>query len=490
MHILLTGANGYVGLRLLPELLEAGHKVTCLVRDRRRFPSRDFENFDISLIEGDLLDPATLRLPQDIDAAYYLVHSMGSGSGQFPTLESDCARNFATAIEPTGARQIIYLSGIIPEENPSKTSAHLQSRAKVETILNSGSVPLTTLRAPIIVGSGSASFEIIRDLVEKLPIMVAPKWLKTKCQPIAISNVIAYLTGVLGNRDAIGKSFEIGGPDVLTYREMLLGYAKERDLSRLIIPVPVMTPRLSSYWLFFVTSTSFPLARALVDSMKHDVVCQDNSIREVVPQDLLNYSESIKRAFAKIAQNHVPSNWFDALASGRLDSHYLKQIKPPEHGILTDARTFDIADSPEQTKKRIWSIGGKTGWYTYDWAWSLRGWIDRLIGGTGLRRGRGHASNLITGDALDFWRVLVADYDNGRLLLLAEMKLPGEAWLEWEVTAENTLKQTATFRPNGLFGRLYWYSVFPFHFLIFQKMGSIIAGQIPAKRSRLEASPS
>jgi hypothetical protein len=265
---------------------------------------------------------------------------------------------------------------------------------------------------------------------------------------------------------------------------MLLGYARERDLARLIIPVPILTPRLSSYWLFFVTSTSFPLARALVDSMKHDVVCSDNSIREVVPQNLLNYGESINRAFTRIAQNLVPSTWFDAVASGRLDNRYLKQIKPPEHGILTDKRVFEIYDSGEMTRKRIWSIGGKNGWYTFDWAWSIRGWIDRLFGGIGLRRGRRHPTELITGDALDFWRVLVSDVSRGRLLLFAEMKLPGEAWLEWEISDEKELVQTAIFRPNGLLGRVYWYAVSPFHLFIFHRMGAIIAGQIPQKSSK------
>ena len=479
MHILLTGANGYIGLRLLPSLLDAGHRVTCLVRDKRRFPLQNFEDQSVALFEADLLDPKSLEdLPKDINAAYYLVHSMGSGSGHFPEMESRCAENFIAALEPTKASQVIYLSGIIPPTGDSDTSTHLRSRAKVDEVLRSGKVPVTSLRAPIIVGSGSASFEIIRDLVEKLPIMTAPKWLRTRCQPIAISNVITYLTGVLGSPKAYGKSFDIGGPDILTYREMLLGYAEKRGLSRLIITVPVLTPRLSSYWLFFVTSTSFPLARALVESMKHDVVCSDDTIRDLIPQALLSYGESIDRAFAKIAQNHVPSSWFDALASGCLDNRYLKQVKPPEHGIFTDKRTFAIADSKEDTRKRMWSIGGKKGWYSLNWAWGVRGWIDRLVGGIGLRRGRRHPTDLITGDALDFWRVLLADYDRGRLLLFAEMKLPGEAWLEWEILDQKELVQTAIFRPNGLLGRLYWSSVIPFHHIIFQRMGAVIAGQI------------
>jgi len=309
LKVLLTGANGYVGLRLLPELLGAGYEVVCLVRDRRRFPLGDFPEGAIELYEGDLLDPASLKgLPEDLEGAYYLVHSMGAGTDRFQELEARAATNFRKAMGRTMVRQIIYLSGIVPEGADEALSPHLRSRLEVERILGGGDIPLTTLRAPIIVGSGSASFEIIRDLVEKLPVMVAPKWLQTRCQPIAIRNVTAYLLGVLDLEAAKGKSFEIGGPEVLTYREMLERYAKCRELKRWILTVPVMTPRLSSYWLFLVTSTSFPLAQALVDSMKHEVICREERIRELVPQDLLDYEEAIDRAFTKIAQNRVPSS--------------------------------------------------------------------------------------------------------------------------------------------------------------------------------------
>jgi len=482
LKVLLTGANGYVGLRLLPELLEAGHEVVCLVRDRRRFPSGDFTGERMSIVEGDLLEPESLReLPEDLEAAYYLVHSMGAGTARFQELEARAAETFRKAMGRTGVRQIIYLSGIVPEGADEALSPHLRSRLEVERILGAGGIPLTTLRAPIIVGSGSASFEIIRDLVEKLPVMVAPKWLKTRCQPIAIRNVTAYLLGVLDLEAAKGESFEIGGPEVLSYREMLLRYAKRRDLKRWILTVPVMTPRLSSYWLFLVTSTSFPLAQALVESMKHEVVCREERIRELVGQELLSYEEAIDRAFTKVAQNRVPSTWFDALASGRLESKLLRQIKPPEFGVLRDDRSFEIADSEEECLRRIWGLGGKAGWYSLDWAWALRGWVDRLVGGTGLRRGRRSPVELCSGDALDFWRVLVADREEGRLLLLAEMKLPGEAWLEWRVEGDE-LRQTATFRPSGLLGRLYWMAVLPFHHLIFRGLGRVLSGQKEMRR--------
>ena len=382
--MLLTGANGYVGLRLLPELLEAGHEVVCLVRDRRRFPSGDFAGGKVMVVEGDLLDCASLGgLPEDVEAAYYLVHSMGAGTERFQELDRESAGNFREAMERTRVRQIIYLSGIVPEGGDASLSPHLRSRLEVERVLGAGGIAVTTLRAPIIVGSGSASFEIIRDLVEKLPVMVAPRWLKTRCQPIAIRNVTAYLLGVLDLPAAMGGSFEIGGPEVLTYREMLLRYGKRRGLRRLILTVPVMTPRLSSYWLFLVTSTSFPLAQALVDSMKHEVVCGEERIRGLVPQDLLSYEEAIDRALTKIAQNRVPSTWFDALASGRLDSKLLGQIKPPEFGVLRDERRFDIVDSNEECVRRIWGLGGRAGWYYFDWAWSLRGWVDVGVTGTG-----------------------------------------------------------------------------------------------------------
>lgn len=433
MKILLTGANGYVGLRLLPNLLESGHEVFAVVRDKRRFPISEFIGENLSLIEADLLEPLDGKFPADIDVAYYLVHSMGTGGNDFVDMEQRAARNFRTALESTSATQIIYLSGIVPTEEENELSPHLRSRLSVEHVLSAGKIPATVLRAPIIVGSGSASFEIIRDLVEKLPFMIAPRWLNTKCQPIAIRNVIGYLTGVIANPAAVGKTFEIGGPEILTYREMLLGYAEQRNLKRWVISVPIMTPRLSSYWLFFVTATSYPLAVALVESMKHDVVCHNREILKVVPQELLTYRDAVGKAFARIAQNRVPSTWYDAVSSGHFDKRFIDQIKPPEHGVLTDQRRFEITGSTAQCHMRIWSIGGRRGWYTMDWAWSIRGWIDRFCGGTGLRRGRRHPTDLHTGDALDFWRVLVADQNSGRVLLYAEMKLPGEAWLEWKI---------------------------------------------------------
>ncbi len=465
MKILLTGATGYIAQRLLPVLLDNGHEVVCVVRDATRFDlGRYAHKKRISLLEADLLERDSLAFPEDIDAAYYLVHSMSS-SGEFSEMEERSARNFVDAINGTGARQVIYLTGII---NESELSTHLASRKKVEEILGSGRVPLTALRAGIIVGSGSASFEIIRDLVEKLPVMIAPKWLHTRCQPVAIRNVIQFLSGVLLQEFTYAKHFDIYGPDILTYKQMLLRFAKERGLSRRIITVPVMTPKLSSYWLYFVTATSYSLAKNLVDSMKVDVVAVPNSLAEQLGIRLIPYSEAIMIAFDKIEQNMVISSWKDALGSGRPGKNLSVQVQVPEFGVFTDVKTATTND-PEKAADRIFAIGGSSGWYYADWLWSFRGFLDKLFGGVGLKRGRKNASSISAGESLDFWRVIYADRKERRLMLYAEMKLPGEAWLEFTVKGD-TVMQKATFRPLGLAGRLYWYSVLPFHYFIFTGM--------------------
>jgi uncharacterized protein YbjT (DUF2867 family) len=474
MNILLTGSTGYIGRRLLPVLLEDGHHVICLVRDKRRFDFHDFSETalkQITVIEGDLSELKSLDVaPLEIDVAYYLVHSMSTSSTDFGELEKTSAANFVEYINRTNARQIIYLSGIV---NASDLSDHLLSRKNVEDILRSSSVPLTVLRAAIIIGSGSASFEIIRDLVEKLPVMIAPKWLKTKCQPIAIRNVIEYLRGSILNAKTFGKTFDIGGPDVLTYREMLNRYAEVRKLKRLIIPVPVLSPKLSAHWLYFVTSTSFTLAKSLVSSMKNEVICKENSIREIIPTQLLTYKQALQIALDKIQQHSVISSWKDAIGHDSIDQNFLNYAEVPDYGCFTDKRQVEFSRPLEEVIHNIWTIGGDKGWYFGNWMWRIRGLLDKMAGGVGLRRGRRSASDLKAGDALDFWRVLLADKSNGRLLLFAEMKLPGEAWLEFRIREQggkNILFQTATFRPKGLWGRLYWYSVLPFHGLIFPRM--------------------
>jgi len=470
MKILLTGATGYIAQRLLPVLLENGHEVVCLVRDASRFDTARYAyGKQVSVMEADLLEASSLRFPEDIDVAYYLVHSMSSG-GKFGELEERSARNFVDAIYKTTAKQIIYLTGIV---NEKELSTHLASRKNVEAILASSAKPLTALRAGIIVGSGSASFEIIRDLVEKLPVMIAPKWLHTKCQPIAIRNVIQFLSGVLLKEFTFGKHFDIYGSDILTYKEMLLKFADERGLKRRIFTVPVMTPRLSSYWLYFVTSTSYSLAANLVDSMKIDVVARPNSLAEQLGITLLLYREAIHIAFDKIEQNMVLSSWKDAMGSLQPGKNLSKLIQVPEFGVFTDKKKRLTKDS-DRAAQRIFAIGGSSGWYYGNWLWSFRGFLDKLFGGVGLKRGRRNATSLNVGESLDFWRVIYADPKEKRLLLYAEMKLPGEAWLEFRVKGDNVF-QTATFRPLGLAGRLYWYAVLPFHYFIFNGMINKIA---------------
>lgn len=475
MKILLTGANGYIGTRLLPRLLEAGHEVYALVRSRSRIEiPQAFQN-QLHILEADLLSPSSLtKIPKEIDAAYYLVHSM-SYSPKFSEMEIACAKNFADYLETTQAKQIIYLGGLANEEPLSR---HLASRKKVGEILQKGKVPVTVLMAGIIIGSGSASFEIIRDLVEKLPIMIAPKWLNHLTQPIAVRDVLTYLTLVLGNPTCFHQSFEIGGPDVMSYKELLLKLAKIRGLRRKIFTVPVLTPRLSSYWLFFVTSTNFSLARFLVESLMNHAVCKEQRIQKLFPRKLLTYEEAVQLAFARIEADWVPSSWKDTLSGSPLNPDLSLYVQVPRFGILRDQRVLSFSGPVEEVQKRIWSLGGDNGWFALNWAWKCRGFIDQLVGGIGLRRGRTHPTRLKTGDALDFWRVLLADETNRRLLLYAEMKLPGEAWLEFEIVSHATggeLRQTASFRPNGLLGRVYWYILYPFHALIFHRLAKHLA---------------
>ncbi|WP_205500374.1 SDR family oxidoreductase [Rufibacter psychrotolerans] len=485
MKILLTGATGYIGKRLLPVLLEQGHEVICCVRDKNRVPAEGaYQHPRVSLLEIDFLQQKeTPEAIRNIDAAYYLIHSMSSPHQDFQKLEETSAQNFMQLVAQTAARQIIYLGGITNEE---KLSRHLASRKKVEEILRQSAVPLTCLKAAIIVGSGSASFEIIRDLVEKLPVMIAPKWLNTKSQPIAIRNVLEYLTGVLLRPETFHQSYDIGGPDVLSYKEMLLQFAEVRGLKRYIFTVPVMTPRLSSYWLYFVTSTSYTLAVHLVNSMKVEVIAKDNALEQLLGIQPISYKKAVKMAFQKIEQNNVVSSWKDALVSSYQDNSLLQHIHVPTNGVYVDKRQKPITSNAHQVLENIWSIGGNRGWYYADWLWELRGFLDKVFGGVGLRRGRTNEHAIHTGDTLDFWRVLAADKQNQRLLLYAEMKLPGEAWLEFNIIRKEGkpyLTQTATFRPKGLLGRLYWYSVLPFHFFIFDGMAQNLVAYQPTSRA-------
>lgn len=476
MKILLTGANGYIGMRLLPVLLDQGHEIVCAVRNEGRLSVSANVRKRIEVVEIDFLEnPIPDLLPKDIDAAYYLIHSMSSSTSDFHEQEELSAKNFNTYLEQTHCKQVIYLGGIANEKNLSK---HLQSRKNVEHLLQEGKAKVTVLRAAIIVGSGSASFEIIRDLCEKLPIMITPKWVLTRCQPIAVRNVIEYLLGVLGNEECYNDSFDIGGPDILTYKEMMLQYSKVRKLRLYILNVPIMTPKLSSYWLYFVTSTSYKLALNLVDSMRIEVITKDNRLQKILNIEPIPYHDAIKMAFEKIEQNQVVSSWKDSMVSGRFRKDVKQYVKVPEYGCLKDKQTIKI-DDPKRVLENIWSIGGDRGWYYGNWLWRIRGALDKLIGGVGLRRGRTHPNKIYEGDSLDFWRVILADKDDKRLLLFAEMRVPGEAWLEFDIDDNNILRQTATFRPRGIWGRLYWYSMLPFHYFIFGGMIRRIANYNP-----------
>ena len=467
MRILLTGANGYVGKRLLPELLNNGHEVVCCVRDKNRLGLDATTLSKITVWEIDFLnEPDFNNLPKAFDVAFYLIHSMTSSTDKFDELETKAATNFNIYLNKIGVKQVIYLSGIVNQDNLSK---HLQSRLNVEEILYQGNFKTTVLRAAIIVGSGSSSFEIIRDLCEKLPVMITPKWVLTKCQPIAIRDVIQYLIGVMLHERCYDKSFDIGGPNIITYKQMMLLYAKTRKIRLWIFTIPVMTPKLSSYWLYFVTSTSYKLAINLVDSMRMEVVCNDNRLRHILNIKPISYVDAIKLAFLKIEQNLVISSWKDSLVSGRFKKELAGYVQVPTYGCLKDEKSIKV-ENIEKVLENIWSIGGEKGWYYGNWMWEIRGFMDKLVGGVGLQRGRTHANEITTGDSLDFWRVLLADKEEKRLLLFAEMRLPGEAWLEFRIDNNNVLHQIATFRPKGIFGRLYWYILVPFHYFIFGGM--------------------
>ena len=467
MKILVTGATGYIGKRLIPLLLNDGHTVICAVRDKKRAQNYFKDRNNIVLIEADFLNSESLEnIPKNIDFAYYLIHSMSNSAKEFHILEEKCAFNFKRFAEKTSIEQVIYLSGIT---NDTKLSKHLLSRKNVEKNLASKTYALTTFKAGIIVGSGSSSFEIIRDIVEKLPVMIAPKWLNTKTQPLGIRDVLSFLHKALHKKELYNTSYDVFGPEILTYKEMLLEFASVRKLSRWILTVPVMTPKLSSYWLYFVTSTSYKLATSLVNSMGVEVIGNKSDINKILEVQPMTYKEAVQFAFIKIKQNSIISSWKDSyISSGKLKNYVHEFINIPKHGCFKDFKKRKI-NNKQKLLDNIWSIGGEKGWYYGTFLWKIRGFLDQFFGGTGLRRGRRHPTELNAGDALDFWRVIYADKEKGKLILYAEMILPGEAWLEFKVE-NDTVYQTATFRPHGLGGRLYWYAIMPFHWFVFNGM--------------------
>lgn len=476
--ILVTGANGFVGKRLILALLNQGHHVYALCRIKgttlfaEPWPHLHY-------IWGDLRNPDTLKnIPEDIEVAYYLVHSMSEIVSNLENTEKEVVNQFLEALKGTKIKQIIYLGGIINDEKT--LSPHLKSRLVVEQALKDSGIPCTVLRASIIIGAGSASFEIIRDLCEKLPVMIAPKWVHSLCQPIAIGDVLFYLSQVLLHPYCMHKTFDIGGPEIFTFKELMLRYAKFRNLRRWILNVPVLTPRLSSYWLVFITSVRYSLCTYLVESMKTNTVVQLDEIQKIIPRDCLTYKEALELAFQKISQNEVVSSWMDSWEISGTNPSIENYIQVPDEGCLKDERKVLVKGSKAASIERIWSIGGTTGYYAFNWAWHLRGLIDQLIGGVGLNRGRRHPSEIQVGDSIDFWRVILADKDKGHLILYAGMKVPGEAWLQFKFEQKDSelfLVQTATFRPKAILGRLYWYALTPIHCFIFQKMAKKLAGQ-------------
>ena len=465
--IAVTGATGYIGGRLAPRLLDAGYTVHCLVRSSRKLQDRPWSDHpNLVVIQLDFSDEKTLlEALKGCSTAYYLVHSMVSAGSEYAERDLHLASTFANAAKQAGVGRIIYLGGL--GETGAGLSEHLASRRAVEKALIDSGVPVTSLRAAMIIGSGSASFEILRYLVQRLPMMITPKWVSTPCQPIAVRNVLGYLTGVLEHPETAGRVFDIGGPEVLTYLQIMHIMAEELHLRRrIIIPVPVLTPFLSSYWIHLVTPLSHDIARPLAEGLKNPVVCRDDAITKIIPQDLLTVRRAIKAATSKTADGQVETSWSMA---GPIAGD------PDWAGgtVFEDVREVQVDAPPHAVFQAVSLLGGDHGWYSAKYLWTIRGWMDRLVGGPGIRRGRLHPDRLAYGEALDFWRVVGIERDKS-LVLRAEMKLPGVAVLEFciESCGGNgcRLKQTAKFQPKGLLGILYWYSVLPFHHFVFRGM--------------------
>lgn len=484
--ILVTGATGYIGGRLIPKLIDEGYSIRALSRSLSKMKAKPWASHPrVELFPADILEPQSLKNAfENCEAAYYLVHSMNPKSKNFEEDDRKAAQNFLSAAEKHHLKQIIYLGGL--GQNEDSLSPHLKSRHEVAKILSSGKIPTTILRAAMIIGSGSASFEILRYLVDRLPLMITPKWIETKSQPIAVRNMIAYMTSALLNSKCLNQSFDVGGPSIITYKKMMRLYSQEAQLPpRKIFTLPVLTPKLSSYWIHLITPIPSSLAKPLAEGLRNPMVCQENRIQEIIPQKLLTPQEAIKKALHKFASNEVVSHWSDA---GKLPPFEWSYEGDPEWSggtLFKDFRKIEINAKPEKLWDQIKLIGGENGWFHADWLWAIRGVMDKLVGGVGLRRGRKHPSMLTHGDVLDFWRVVDVVAPK-KLLLVAEMKLPGRATLEFliEKTSQNKkciLHQKARFIPKGLLGLAYWYAVFPLHGYVFEGMLKNIKKRAEAK---------
>jgi uncharacterized protein YbjT (DUF2867 family) len=465
-EILVTGATGYIGGRLVQSLLESGYQVRVLVRDAARLQGRSWVD-QVNIFQGDVFKPETLSAAMDgTSANYYLIHSM-SGSDDFYQRDLIAANNFGKAAKDSGVERILYLGGLgDPDTNLSE---HLQSRQDSGRALAEAGVSVTEFRAAVIVGSGSISFEMIRYLTERIPIMICPSWVFTRVQPIAINDVLAYLTGALEVPESSGKIIEIGGAEVITYGDMMMGYARERGLKRTLIPVPVLTPRLSSYWVHWMTPVPASITRPLILGLRNEVVVRDNAAKILFPKiQPVDYSTAVRRALANLDMGEVETRWTDALSSSV--GEQTPVLMKTQEGMIIVRQMKEVNASQEKVFNTFTRLGGEQGWLYFDSAWKMLGVIDRLVGGVGFRRGRRHPDEVRAGDAIDFWRVELIE-PMKFLRLRAEMKVPGNAWLQFEVKPhqKNTsqLIQTTFFAPKGLLGLIYWYGLYPMHSLIF-----------------------
>lgn len=473
--VLVTGATGYIGGRLVPHLIQAGYRVRVLARDASRLQGRSWAS-QVEVVQGDVLDPSSLPpAMQDVFAAYYLIHSM-SGK-DFHERDLAAARNFGAAAAAAGVQRILYLGGL--GDPNADLSMHLRSRQQTGQALSASGVPVTEFRSAIVVGSGSVSFEMIRNLTERLPAMICPQWVYTRVQPIAIRDVLDYLVAALAVDESAGRIIEIGGTDVLTYAEMMLQYAEVRGLRRWLISVPVLTPRLSSYWVHWMTPVPAEIARPLIEGLRNEVIVRDDAAAHLFPAiQPMNYRTAVARALAKLDAGQVETAWSDALASSRGDQPSV-ELKNQE-GMIIERRQAEANASAHDVFSAFTQLGGERGWLYWNWAWQVRGIVDRLVGGVGFRRGRRHPNEVRPGDALDFWRVEAVEADRS-LRLRAEMKVPGRAWLLFEARPQGgqktLLQQTAFFAPKGLSGLLYWYLLYPVHRLIFSGLIRNLAAQ-------------
>ncbi|MGX1267716.1 SDR family oxidoreductase [Streptomyces phaeoluteigriseus] len=494
LRCLVTGATGYIGGRLVPELLAAGHRVRCLARSPERLRDHPWAG-EAEVVRGDVTDGASVaEAMRDVDVAYYLVHALGTGR-HFEETDRRAARIFGERARAAGVRRIVYLGGLVPAGVPERElSPHLRSRTEVGRILLDSGVPATVLRAAVVIGSGSASFEMLRYLTERLPVMVTPSWVHTRIQPVAVRDVLRILVGSARMPEDVNRAFDVGGPEVLTYRDMMIRYAAVAGLPRrLILPVPVLTPRLSSHWVGLVTPVPASIARPLAESLRHEVVCREHDIARYVPDPPghpLGFDEAVRLALRRVRDAQVLTRWSSASLPGAPSDPLPTDPDWAGGSLYTDHRELTVNAGREALWRVIEGIGGDNGWYSFPLAWAVRGWLDRLVGGVGLRRGRRDAARLRVGDSLDFWRV--EEIEPGHLLRLrAEMRLPGLAWLEMfaetDEAGRTRYRQRALFHPHGLLGQAYWWGVSPFHAVVFGGMARNIARAAAAEPHRVTA---